>query len=181
MKQKTLPFKIDYALITFIIVLLLPFVFFREIALLVIVGLVVVLFGRSNPIYGDLKIEIHSALMLAFGFVHGVWPAVYIAFGSALFANKIGKRIGGAQWPHFVLLDSIYMSIIALIATKLSLLFLYNYGFWIVAAGTIITRLVRVFFFMDPKSRALMLVTVSILFNYIIIENLLPTFIELLR
>ncbi len=162
----------------FAIALIIPFFLFPNIATKIVFLTIVVVFNRATPFYDMMKVEIHSVLIVVASSFFGPLPGIYTAIVSTFFVHPFGKYMGVSPWPHFVVFDTIYLIAISYFASKIPVAELATWGFILIVIGQIVLRSIRMFFFMDPISRAIGLVTINLLFNYFVIIYLMPLFLK---
>ena len=185
MKEKKAPTEgvadksLYVALGGFAIVMIIPFFLFPNIATKVIFLTVVVIFSRATPMFDYMKVEIHSAMTIVACSVLGPLPGIYAGIASTFFVHPFGKYMGVSPWPHFVIMDSIYLIAIAYFGAKVPVEQLATLGYLVILIGQITLRSVRLAFFRDPVTRAIGLVTINLLFSYFLMTYLLPSFLKL--
>ena len=162
--------------------IILAFAFFKSIAPMVIFLTLAVMFSRATSLYDNMKIEFHSALIIAAVLILGPKVGIFMAVVSALYQNKLGKVLGSFQKPPWILLDTVYLVLLSVLVPFLPPGNLIFYSFLIILIlGNIVLGAIRVMFFQDPLVRRAMLATINLIFNYIILTRFLEKMVAFIR
>lgn len=165
-----------------VILLIALALLFRENFWMLFLLMCLVTASRASALYDHLKVEIHAMTILAAGSVFGMWPAVFIAVASTPFINKVGKIFGSFQKPLWVLLDTLYLSTLGIVAHFIPQANLPYYGLIaIIFIGNGVINAVRILAFKDPVMRRFVLSLVNVSFNYVVLWNFLPVFLNFIQ
>ncbi len=162
-------------LITVLFVLFIPLIFFGDKALTIIIATLLVAASRASTFYDNLKIEIHSVLVLVMANVYGIWPGIFAALITSFLVLPFGKILGAIQRPPWIMLDSIYLMVLAVVASMLRPQDLFLYGMLtIIFFGNGVIMFIRIYFLNDALSRRVPLSVLNIMFSYLLLKNFLP-------
>ena len=171
-----------FDLIMILLLLFIPLIFFEERAFTVIVVAFLVVISRASSFYDNLKVEIHSILILVMANAYGPFTGIFAAVITAPLVLPFGKILGGIQRPPWIVLDTIYLSVLAYIGSLLRPQELFFYGMIvIILVGNLMTGLIRVYILNDALSRRVPLSVLNIMFSYLILKNFLPKILSLFR
>ena len=162
-------------LLVVLVVLFVPLIFFGDKALVIIIATLLIAASRASTFYDNLKIEIHSVLILVMANVYGVWSGLFAALITSFLVLPFGKILGAIQRPPWIILDSVYLMVLAAVASMLSPHDLFLYGMLtIIFFGNGVVMFIRVYVLNDALSRRVPLSVLNIMFSYLLLKNFLP-------
>lgn len=171
-----------FDLIVILLMLFIPLIFFGERALTIILVAFLIAVSRASSFYDNLKVEIHSILILVMSNAYGPLPGIFAAIITAPLVIPFGKVLGGIQRPPWIVLDTVYLCILAYISSILSPNNLFFYGMLVIILfGNGLVGFIRVYVMHDPLSRRVPLSVLNIMFSYLILKNFLPKILALFK